>query len=69
MASCNEQTEVYARVVGYFRPVKHWNIGKREEFNNRVVYETSSFDSEITRSAAVENEFVADKMVSGNFAN
>ncbi|HOC92780.1 MAG TPA: anaerobic ribonucleoside-triphosphate reductase [bacterium] len=69
MASCKEQTEVYARVVGYFRPVKHWNVGKREEFNNRVVYETASFDSEITRSMAVENEFVADKMVSGNFAN
>ena len=31
--------EVYSRVVGYLRPVDHWNAGKREEFNNRKVYD------------------------------
>ncbi len=30
--------EVYSRVVGYFRPVKQWNKGKREEFGERVEY-------------------------------
>lgn len=29
--------EVYSRVVGYFRPVAHWNNGKREEFKERKV--------------------------------
>jgi ribonucleoside-triphosphate reductase len=27
--------ECYSRVVGYFRPVQHWNNGKREEFKDR----------------------------------
>ncbi len=30
--------EVYSRVVGYLRPVKQWNMGKQEEFNQRKVY-------------------------------
>lgn len=29
------ETEVYSRVSGYFRPVKQWNKGKREEFAER----------------------------------
>jgi len=28
-------TEVYSRVVGYFRPVSNWNEGKKEEFKDR----------------------------------
>ncbi len=28
-------TEVYSRVVGYYRPVQNWNKGKVEEFENR----------------------------------
>lgn len=28
-------TEVYARIVGYYRSVGNWNKGKREEFNIR----------------------------------
>jgi ribonucleoside-triphosphate reductase len=33
--SCNHETEVYSRVVGYFRPVRNWNEGKQEEFKQR----------------------------------
>ena len=29
------ECEVYSRVVGYIRPVKQWNKGKREEYNQR----------------------------------
>lgn len=32
------QTEVYTRIVGYYRSVKNWNNGKREEFNVRQHY-------------------------------
>ena len=32
---CNSETEVYARIVGYLRPVKQWNEGKRAEFDLR----------------------------------
>ena len=35
---CNSQTEVYSRVVGYFRPIQNWNEGKKEEFKDRKVY-------------------------------
>ena len=27
--------EVYTRVMGYFRPVSHYNKGKQSEFNDR----------------------------------
>jgi ribonucleoside-triphosphate reductase len=29
---CQQETEVYSRVVGYLRPVKQWNDGKQSEF-------------------------------------
>jgi anaerobic ribonucleoside-triphosphate reductase len=29
------ETEVYSRVVGYFRPVSGWNLGKKQEFEDR----------------------------------
>jgi hypothetical protein len=29
------RTEIYSRVVGYFRPIQQWNKGKQEEFKNR----------------------------------
>lgn len=28
-------TEIYSRVVGYFRPVAQWNKGKQQEFEDR----------------------------------
>jgi len=34
-------TEVYARIVGYYRPVKNWNKGKREEFTERASFTTA----------------------------
>jgi len=36
--ACGEETEVYSRVVGYFRPVKQWNPGKQAEFDDRRTY-------------------------------
>ena len=35
---CNQETEVYSRVVGYLRPVKQWNDGKQAEFRMRRVF-------------------------------
>ncbi|PIT88616.1 MAG: ribonucleoside triphosphate reductase [Candidatus Magasanikbacteria bacterium CG10_big_fil_rev_8_21_14_0_10_36_32] len=35
---CGDQCEVYARVVGYLSPVRQWHKGKREEFNNRKMF-------------------------------
>ncbi len=36
--TCNAETEVYTRIVGYFRPTKNWNPGKKEEFKDRLEY-------------------------------
>jgi len=35
---CNQETEVYSRVVGYLRPVKQWNDGKQAEFGMRKTF-------------------------------
>jgi ribonucleoside-triphosphate reductase len=35
---CNENTEVYSRIVGYLRPVATWNDGKKQEFRERTPY-------------------------------
>ena len=32
-------TEVYSRIVGYYRPVMNWNIGKKQEFSERRHYD------------------------------
>ena len=36
---CGESCEVYSRVVGYLRPVKQWNKGKKAEFSARKTLE------------------------------
>ena len=36
---CGTETEVYSRVVGYLRPVKQWNEGKRAEFEQRTRFQ------------------------------
>lgn len=33
--TCQARTEIYSRIVGYIRPVSHWNKGKKEEFVQR----------------------------------
>jgi len=38
---CGAQCEVFSRVVGYFRPVQHWNHGKRQEFEDRKTFDVS----------------------------
>lgn len=35
---CNEETEVYSRITGYYRPVQNWNAGKSQEFKERKLY-------------------------------
>ena len=38
MAKCEHKCEVYSRVVGYYRPVADWNVGKKEEFTDRRTF-------------------------------
>lgn len=36
--ACGQPTECYSRCCGYFRPVKNWNHGKKEEFKDRKTF-------------------------------
>lgn len=38
MKKCGQKCEVFSRVVGYYRPVRGWNVGKKEEFEDRKVF-------------------------------
>lgn len=31
-------TEIYTRIVGYYRSLANWNAGKREEYNHRLTF-------------------------------
>lgn len=39
---CKEKCEVYSRVVGYWRPVSAYNVGKYAEYLNRKEYDPSN---------------------------
>ncbi|MBN1502615.1 ribonucleoside triphosphate reductase [Candidatus Woesearchaeota archaeon] len=46
--TCESNCEVYSRIVGYFRPINQWNLGKREEFKQRLEYsEEKSFSRDL----------------------
>jgi len=49
-SECGKATEVYSRIVGYFRPVNNWNVGKKEEFGKRVTF---------NEQKGLEKEFVS----------
>ena len=36
--TCSKETEVYSRIVGYYRPIAQWYNGKKEEFKDRLEY-------------------------------
>lgn len=36
--TCKAETEVWSRIVGYFRPVSQWNTGKKSEYLQRKEY-------------------------------
>ena len=38
--TCQKQTEVFSRIVGYLRPVSQWNEGKKAEFKMRTTFDT-----------------------------
>ncbi|MCA1755158.1 MAG: ribonucleoside triphosphate reductase [Spirochaeta sp.] len=38
---CGKETEVYSRIVGYYRSLKNWNNGKRDEFAGRRTFVVS----------------------------
>lgn len=62
------ETEVYARIVGYYRAVKNWNKGKRDEFDMRKMftledskeYDITVKDEIVTKVETAKTEKSAD---------
>ena len=46
---CGEDTEVYSRITGYYRPVKNWNDGKSKEFQMRKEYSLDNCEKKIEK--------------------
>ncbi|MGD9189113.1 MAG: ribonucleoside triphosphate reductase, partial [Desulfobacteraceae bacterium] len=53
-AQCNQETEIYSRVVGYLRPVKQWNDGKQAEYAMRCTYRHDSMDPGVGAAIVAE---------------
>ncbi len=58
--TCSEETEVYARIVGYYRPVQNWNIGKKGEYKMRKTLNFASETPVINRQHGVVDATVAE---------
>ncbi|MDR1507885.1 MAG: hypothetical protein LBI67_12370 [Treponema sp.] len=43
--------EVYSRIVGYYRSVRNWNKGKREEYGQRLMFNPSCAPRQIRDDA------------------
>jgi anaerobic ribonucleoside-triphosphate reductase len=39
--------EVYSRIVGYLRPIRNWNDGKRQEFKDRQTYRMEKVEARL----------------------
>jgi CBS domain-containing protein len=52
--NCGEETEIYSRIVGYYRPVKNWNVGKKSEYKERKIYKVN-IDKEPQNEKAARN--------------
>lgn len=51
--------QVFTRVMGYLRPVSHYNIGKKSEFYSRKYFnEWKTANSAFVRQFAPQMEFV-----------
>ena len=59
--TCAGETEVYTRVVGYLRPVKRWNNGKRAEYARRKTFKVGPKveQDECCEAKAVKQEIKA----------
>ncbi|MDO4765875.1 MAG: ribonucleoside triphosphate reductase [Eubacteriales bacterium] len=42
--TCHQETLVYSRVTGYYRPIQRFNNGKTQEFNERIKFDLEKED-------------------------
>jgi len=56
---CGEKCEVFSRIVGYYRPIQDWNIGKKHEFERRKNFKINSHPEQEAETS--EQELSSDK--------
>jgi glutaredoxin len=56
------KTEVYTRIVGYYRSVANWNKGKREEYDYRKLF---SEPKDMMKHGSRQPEFAEKEMGTG----
>jgi len=61
---CGEDTEVYSRITGYYRPVQNWNEGKAQEYKNRRTYDVEgSRKMPADETTGMEEKMPADGVI------
>ena len=50
------ETEVYTRIVGYYRSLKNWNRGKRDEYFKRTPFAHVTETPKLSHEAAVMSQ-------------
>jgi ribonucleoside-triphosphate reductase len=58
--------EVYSRIVGYYRSVRNWNKGKREEYGERKLFCLPENSAKRPVSGTLEN-YAADTVINAAF--
>ena len=58
---CGEETEVWSRITGYYRPVKNWNAGKTQEYKDRREYNIGT--SKLTHTGPILEEVINSEPV------
>ena len=48
---CNARTEIFSRIVGFYRPVQVWNPGKKSEFKDRGSFEVDGVRPHLQKRA------------------
>lgn len=54
-----DETEVYARIVGYYRCVSNWNKGKKDEYDHRKLFQV---EPAVTQKVA-EEPFLEEELM------
>jgi ribonucleoside-triphosphate reductase len=48
--------EVYSRIVGYYRSVRNWNKGKREEYSERKLFSMAKAEAEMPAHCVAQKQ-------------
>jgi ribonucleoside-triphosphate reductase len=75
------EAEVYARIVGYYRSVRNWNKGKRDEYNQRKLYDIDQQENnakaktlpsvpvDVVQTKTVKNEILEGSLFDNDSTN